>query len=666
MTTSNLHSRPGETGTGVASLGRAEQRATIVGSIAGGFAGVAGFYATMAPQQWLYLRYLALVLGIGPGSRTRGVVAFLVLAAALGAVFGVFVARYGGTIAGWLMGLARSNPVTRVLFGPLFRRVPLTTTTTFVGTIYGALLGVTVGRVVVPALVAGATPFTFELSRSDPGILLGFVAYGSILGLGYGASRENATPSLSVGAGLFGNATRALVFAPLVGALAGAGVLYVLGRGHLASLALVADLTPTPARALAVWAGLAVVLALPFVLVGPRFVSRGSGYVGGVAAAGLAYGILLAIGLGAFAVPHYTTQLTEWRIPVPNVHVGTVLGYLAYGTVLGATYAACRQYGRVLPKAVADRRDAVLFSALVAGGLGGGVVSQAAGRAQLLFYGSLIGFPGSIPRSWAVWMTLSVLLAVTYVAAVRPRDTGPGYLWRSTRRGALFGLGAGVVVGLTVVPAIVDGTTRFTMPVPYLDPFILAGYVLLGAVVGLGYGASVEEEGLAADGERAVAVGFGSLLGGFTGGLVVHHVAGRVHVQLVGALGGVAGSIAKSWALWLVLALALGVGFARVVSRSLPAYADAATRSVEEYPDLQAVFGPALESAPLTTTAAGIGLVYGVVASVVVGMLLLPMTVSWFVPVYQVEVPAVDLGVFLGYTVYGLFLGTGYGAMVEF
>jgi len=130
--------------------------------------------------------------------------------------------------------------------------------------------------------------------------------------------------------------------------------------------------------------------------------------------------------------------------------------------------------------------------------------------------------------------------------------------------------------------------------------------------------------------------------------------------------GVVAGSIAKSWALWLGLALLLGVGFARLVSRSLPAYADDVSRSVERYPDLEAVFGPALDRAPLTTTATGIGLVYGVVASVVVGMLLLPMTVSWFVPVYQVPVPSVDLGVFLGYTAYGLFLGAGYGVMVEF
>lgn len=650
----------------MASLGRAEQRATIVGSIAGGLAGVGGFYATMAPQQWLYVRYVALVLGIGPGSRTRGVVAFLVLAALFGAVFGAFVARYGGTVAGGLMAVARSNPVTRLLFGPFFKHVPLTTTSAVVGAVYGALLGVTVGRIAVPALVAGATPFTFELSRSDPGILLGFVAYGTVLGLGYGASREGATPSLSVGVGVFGNLTRALVFGPLVGAFAGVGVLYVLARGHLASLALVADLAPTAGRALAIWAGLAFVLAVPFVLVGPRLVSRGSGYVGGVAAAGFVYGILLAVVLGTVAVPHYTTQLTGWTIPVPNFNVGTVLGYLAYGTFLGATYATARQYGRLLPKAVADDRDAVLFSALVAGGLGGGVIYQAAGRAQILFYGSLVGFPGSIPRSWAVWMTLSVLLAVFYVAVVRPRDTGPGYIWRSTRRGAVFGLVAGVVLGLTVVPAIVNGTTRFTMPVPYLNPILLVGYTLFGSVVGFGYGASVEEEGLAADGERATAVVFGSLLGGLVGGLVVHHVAGPVHIQLVGALGGVAGSVAKSWALWLALALVLGVGFARVVSRSLPAYADAATRAAETYPDLEAVFAPALDRAPLTTTAAGIGLVYGAVASVVVGMLLVPMIVSWFVPVYRVGVPSVELGVFLGYTVFGLFLGTGYGAMVEF
>jgi hypothetical protein len=666
VTTSKAHSRPGETEGRAATLGRAEQRATIVGSIAGGLAGVGGFYATMAPHQWLYVRYVALVLGIGPGSRTRGVVAFLLLAGLFGGVFGAFVGRYGGSIAGGLMAFARSNPLTRLLLGPLFTRVPLTTTTTLVGAVYGALLGVTVGRIVVPALVAGATPFTYELSRSDPGILIGFVAYGTVLGLGFGVSRENATPSVPIGAGLFGNRSRALAFGPLVGALAGAAAFSVLARGHLASLALVADVAPTPARALAVWAGLAAVLSLAFVLVVPRFVSRGTGYVGGLAAAGFVYGILLAIGLGMVAVPQYTTRLTEWTILVPSVTLGTTVGYLAYGTFLGGAYGNARQYGRVLPRAVAEHRDAVLFSALIGGALGGGIIYQAAGRAQLLFYGALVGSPGSVPRAWAVWLALTVLLALFFVAVVRPRGDEQGYVWRSTRRGALFGLGAGLVLGAVVVPGIVDASTRFVMPVPFVEPMILLGYTVAGAVVGLGYGASVEEAGLAVDADRTKGAVFGALLGGFLGGLVVHHLSGPLHIQLVGAFGGVESSMAKSWATWMVLAFVLAVGFARIVSRSLGAYVDALERSISENPDVAALVRPAFDRAPLTTAAAGIGAGYGAVAGVVVGLLGVPMLVTWFVPVYQVPVPTMDLAVFLGYTVYGLFLGTGYGVVVEF
>jgi hypothetical protein len=169
VTTSNRHSRPGETGTPIASLGRAEQRATIVGSLAGAIAGVGGFYATMAPQQWLYMRYLALVLGIGPGSRTRGGVAgsiakswalWLGLALLLGVGFARLVSRSRPAYADDVSRSVESYPDLEAVFGPALDRAPLTTTTTATGIrlVYGVVASVVVGMLLLPMTVSWFVP----------------------------------------------------------------------------------------------------------------------------------------------------------------------------------------------------------------------------------------------------------------------------------------------------------------------------------------------------------------------------------------------------------------------------------------------------------------------------------------------------------------------------
>jgi hypothetical protein len=644
-------------------LGRVEQKATVVGSLAGGLAGAYFIYAAFTP---LYLRYMALVLGIGPGSKTRGVIAFVAVAAFFGLLFGAFTARHVGTVAGNLMAFAKSNGVTRSLLGPFFRRAPLTTTTTLMGLAYGAIVGPLVGRLLVPELVVGATPFGYELSQTAPEPILGFVVYGGVLGLAYGRVVEREGSVVIGGGDLLGKDLHALLFGPLVGAAAGAAAFLVLVPGHLASLALVAGVRPTPANALVVWGLVSFVLSLLFVFTAARTVSRGPGYARGVTSAGFAYGVVLAVGLGMLAVPHYTTQVSEWSVSVPNTNIGTITGYLVYGTFLGAAYGSAKQSGSVLPSVVRDHRDAVVFSSLLGGFLGGGVVYQAAGHAQLLFYGSLVGFAGSVPRSWAVWMGLTFVLGVFFVRYVRPRDESTGYLWRSTRRGLGFGAVAGLVVGGMLVPALVSATTTFELPVPYLDPMILAGYTLFGGVVGAGFGASFEETGVAGAWDTAKATTFGSLLGALLGGLVVHNLAGHVYIQFVGSLFGVEGSIGKSWAAWVIVSLVFGGVFARVLSQKFDTYLTSFADAAEHNPDLRAVLGPAMDRAPITTTATGMGLAYGGVLALVVGALFLPFAVSSFTDFSFPFEFAMNLAYLFGFVVYGGFLGAGYGAIVEY
>ena len=661
MTTSKAHSLPGDTERTVA-LGRVEQKATIVGSLAGGLAGAFFIYELFTP---LYLRYMALVLGIGPGSKTRGVIAFVAVGAFFGLLFGAFTARHVGTVAGNLIAFAKSNGVTRSLLGPFFRRAPLTTTTTLMGLAYGAVLGPLVGRLLVPELVVGATPFGYELSRTAPEPILGFVVYGGVLGWAYGRVVEREGSVVIGGGALLGNETRALLFGPLVGAVAGAVALLVFAPSHLASLALVVGVRPTPTNSLVIWGALSFVLSMLFVFTAAKTVSQGPGYARGVTSAGFAYGVVLAVALGMLAVPYYTTQVSELSVSVPNTNLGAIAGYVLYGTFLGAAYGSATQSGSVLPGVVRDHRDAVVFSSLLGGFLGGGVVYQAAGHAQLLYYGSLVGYAGSVPRSWAVWLGLSLVLGVFFVRYVRPRDESPGYLWRSTRRGLGFGVVSGLVVGGMVVPGLVSATTTFELSVPHLDPMLLAGYTLFGGIVGAGFGVSFDDDGVPGAWTTTKAITFGSLLGGLMGGLVVHNLAGHVYIQFVGSLFGVAGSIGKSWAIWLIVSLVFGGVFARVLSRKLDTYLASFADAAENNPDLQALLGPAMERAPVTTTATGMGIAYGGVLALVVGALFLPFAVSASTDFTFPFEFAMNLAYLFGFVVYGGFLGAGYGVIVE-
>lgn len=641
----------------------------MIGSAVGTVAAVVTLVATvgggsLANPSWLYLRYLGLVLGLGPGTRTRGVVAFAVLAVAFAVAFALVASRVIGDVAGGLMWLARTNKVTRFLFGPFFRRVPVTTTASVMGLVYGLALGVVVGRSIVPALVVGATRFSFELSASDPGIVYGFAAYGLALGVGYGLSLDDVVRRPSV-PGVLPTGVRAYLSATAVSGAAAAVLLYVLAPGHLASLALLANVTPTVTNALGIWLFVTLLLSAGFVLTVARTVSRGEGYVSGMLGAGFAYGVVLAVGLGMLAVPHFATQFTEWTIDVPVTNVGPILAYLMYGALLGVTYASVQRTGSLTPEVVRGRRVEVALVTFLAGGVGGAVI-YLPGFGEMLYYGALIGSPGSVPRSWAVWLTIAFLLGAIFVRFVRPRDESEAYLWRSARRGGYFGVAAGLIVGGILVPSLVTAASSYNLGSLHLAPKVLAGYTVFGAIVGLGWGAIVEEEGMAAGSDPTKAVLFGGLFGGLVGGLSLHHLYGPVYIQMLGSLVGVEGSIAKSWAVWLILAVVFGIGFARVVTPSIDVYVDRVTRRTADHPDLRMVLQPMLERAPLTTTAAGMGLAYGAALGVVVGLLVVPLVVNLFTPFNFGTTVLLSLPVVFSYTLYGGVLGAGYGVMMEF
>lgn len=239
--------------------------------------------------------------------------------------------------------------------------------------------------------------------------------------------------------------------------------------------------------------------------------------------------------------------------------------------------------------------------------------------------------------------------------------------------GSLLGCLAGVaVVHQTVASpylryvALVVGIGRESTSrglVAFVGVTALFG-ALFGALCARHAGASFEEDGLAGGADRTKATVFGSLLGGMTGGLTIHHLAHPAQIQLFGALFGVPGSIAKSWATWLLLSLVFGAGYDRLVSQSLHGYVDRVAGAAAENLGLWAVLKPLLDRAPLTTTGSLLGTGYGLVLGLIVGLILAPMTVT-LATGFVYPYPSTNLAVLFGYVVFGAFLGAGHGSMLE-
>lgn len=149
----------------------------------------------------------------------------------------------------------------------------------------------------------------------------------------------------------------------------------------------------------------------------------------------------------------------------------------------------------------------------------------------------------------------------------------------------------------------------------------------------------------------------GSALGGVVGGLVLL-VLTQFHVSFVGSMVGL-GAMPGAFAVWMGVAVVLGLGFASIAGPAINVYYSVITSLTARSASLRQVLLPLITRSALGTTAAGLGIVYGLFAGLLVGAVLVPATAGAPVP------PAETGSILIGYAFYGTFLGLGYGLTLE-
>lgn len=525
-----------------------------------------------------------------------------------------------------------------------------------VGLGYGVATALVVGLVVVPAVAGAVSKFHPPIPMESPTIVVSYVLYGLVLGTLYGGTLYGMVPAF----GVWSDRGRATVAGSLLGGVGSGLVLVAAAPFALARLSAALQLGPSVAAGFGVWLAFTVILGIAF---SKALAKRVEG-TGMLVRAGLIYGVVAAVGLGAIAVPSVTAGATRFEPAVPLLAPVVLGAYVLYGLLLGVGYAVGLRRGHLLPGEVGERSGPLLAGALAGTVVGGGFLAAVVGIKYLVYLGVTFQLGATVARAWLAWVLLAGVLSVAFVRTIAPDPGEADLVGTSVRRGALFGgVAGGVVVAL--LPPVLSGATEYGFGMTAQNPLIFLGYLLFGIALGGGYGLSIGGFSPSVGTETQRAVVFGSLLGAFTGGLVVHHLAGRVWIQYVGSIVGVAGSIGYSWLAWIGLCLALGTAFASFVDANIDAYVNSLTTLTARDERVRAVAEPAVRNAALTSTAAGMGVLFGVAAAVVVGTLAVPLLVNLATP-FGVAVPALEPFVVLGYVTFGLFLGVGYGTVLEF
>jgi hypothetical protein len=236
-------------------------------------------------------------------------------------------------------------------------------------------------------------------------------------GLTYGVVRRCETPLLGF------DRTRATLYGA-----AGAGVVstFVFYAGWPVYLRYFGDVAghASFARGTAVWAGLAVLFALGFALTLGTDVETSTPFGDAVRRGAVIGGVLAGL-FGLVLVPFFVNETTASALPLPHVSPAVLLGYLAFGGVLGATYrSALPTDTQRLEADLSTRglhRRATLFGALFGAFVGGLVLQHLAGLVHLRYVGSLAGQCGLVVGSWGVWLALAALFAVAFRLVVGSR-----------------------------------------------------------------------------------------------------------------------------------------------------------------------------------------------------------------------------------------------------
>jgi hypothetical protein len=232
-----------------------------------------------------------------------------------------------------------------------------------VGVVYGVILAGVLGALVVPSAIGIQVPYT-----NPP--LASYVVFGVLFGGVYGVLRkrtlagEERPTSTAIGT----RGQRAVVFGSLFGGSVGGLVVYhMVGKGAMRFFSSLVGYGSVMIG-WAVWLVLCLVLGTAFaVAVGPRlsryarsldeFADRdadvdalfgdffdGAPVTSAATVSGFAYGLLLAVVVGAVAFPMAVNAMTPWGLVVPTAQPYFLLAFVVYGLVMGLGYGIVREF----------------------------------------------------------------------------------------------------------------------------------------------------------------------------------------------------------------------------------------------------------------------------------------------------------------------------------
>lgn len=621
VTTRNAHDQPGETDTASASsssTGDGVVGAALVGSLLGGLVGGAVLYA-LTPIHLAFIGSL-----IGAGGSTAGFGVWLGLAVVLGLLFASVAGPVISFYTSAMTRLTARSALLRKLVKSVFMRSPLGSTASIIGLLYGLIMGIVVGLVAIPAAVGANVP------AANTTILAGYVVFGYVFGLGYGLTLEGSIPVPSFS--FISPTARATVFAPLLAAGLSGAIVYSQQPLYLRFLGTLAN-NGTPTIGLGVWVGGLTLLGIIFALAARGHANRGNGTTG----YGFAYGIVLAVFIGLLAVPAVVSATTQYDLGFGNVSAATLGAFALYGVVLGSVFGKIVNRRPLRPGFLVGRTRATVISALIAGGLAGAILYQAA-PVYLLFLAEVVGAGGSFGAGFGVFLGIAVVLAIGFATLPARRVERKEYAGQTGfKLGAGFGILATIVMGMFVVPAIIASTTQYAPPTPYTNGPVLGTYFLFGILYGLVYG------GIKAQGRvtpvflqgRGVPLAGSIVVGGAVSAAVVYTLTpSTLYFLSLSYIAGVA-SYTVGIGIWFGFAVLFGLLFIPL-----------AARTVEHRVGLP--------------RGLGVGVVYGAVLTGIFGMFVVPAIVSS--RGFPLSVPHTNPPV-AGYLVFGIVFGGVYGLL---
>ncbi len=438
----------------------------------------------------------------------------------------------------------------------------------------------------------------------------------------------------------------------LLGGIVGGLVMYIAAPIHLAFVGSLAGLPNIPASLL-VWLGLAVALGLLFgSIAGPainvytalstwlttRFsslqtfvdpFSKWSPLGATTAGVGLLYGIAMGVVVGLVIIP------AAFGVEIPTDNYAIVAGYAVFGVFGGLGYGLTLDGTIPVPSVavITPATQGAILGPLIGGGVAGALI-YAQQPVYLTYLSTILGY-GSATVGFAIWMILAYIFGFIFaVLAYGQATRGNG----TTGYGFVYGVVLAVFVGLIGLPAIVTATSQWNLGFADVTGLTLIAFVLYGLIHGSIFGKTVNNRPLRPLFlvGRSRATVLAALLAGLISSVIIYQTWPVYFLFLAPIAGG--GSYAGGLAVWLTIAVLLGMGFATFPARRI------------ERRDLTGQTGIKL------------GTLYGLLIALPIGMFIVPEIVNAQSDLLLAN-PFLNGGVLTAFVLFGLFHGVTYGGI---